>query len=145
MAQVVKNLPTMQETWVWSLGKEDPLEKGMATHSSILAWRTPCTEEPGRLQSMGSQRAGHDWTTHTDYIQPIWGKNLKKVDICICITESSGWTPKTNTALLINYNIKWFFFLSNFSQIRCGSHDSKIQLGFLPYCGYGQKGKVNTS
>ena len=60
MAQVVKNLPTMQETWVRALGKEDPLEKGMATHSSILAWRTLCTEEPGRLQPMGSQRAGHD-------------------------------------------------------------------------------------
>ena len=50
---MVKNLPTVQETWVQSLGKEDPLEKGMATHSSILAWEMPQTEEPGRLQSMG--------------------------------------------------------------------------------------------
>ena len=49
VAQMVKNLPTMQETWVRSLGREDPLEKEMATHSSILAWRTPWTEEPGRL------------------------------------------------------------------------------------------------
>ena len=57
---MVKNLPTVQETWVQSLGKEDPLEKGMATHSSILAWEMPQTEEPGRLQSMGSQRVGHD-------------------------------------------------------------------------------------
>ena len=56
MAQkTVKNLPTMQETWVQSMGQEDPLEKGMATHSSILAWRIPWTEEPGRLQSMGCQ------------------------------------------------------------------------------------------
>ena len=55
---MVKNLPTMQETWVLSLGQEDPLEKGMATHSSILAWRIPWTEESGRLQSMGSQRVG---------------------------------------------------------------------------------------
>ena len=53
---MVKNLPAMQETWVQSLGCEDPLEKGMATHSSILAWRIPWTEEPGGLQSMGSQR-----------------------------------------------------------------------------------------
>ena len=60
MAQTVKNLPAMQETWVPSLGLEDPLEKGMATHSSILVWRIPGTEEPGRLQSMGSQRIGHD-------------------------------------------------------------------------------------
>ena len=60
LAQRVKNLPSMQETQVQSLGWEDPLEKGMATHSSILAWRIPWTEEPGRLQSMGSQRVGYD-------------------------------------------------------------------------------------
>ena len=56
MAQLVKNPPAMCKTWIRSLGWEDPLEKGMATHSSILAWRIPCTEEPGRLQSMGLQR-----------------------------------------------------------------------------------------
>ena len=60
MAQTVKNPPAMQETWVRSLGWEDPLEKGMATHSSILAWRLPWTEEPGRLQLMGLQRVGHN-------------------------------------------------------------------------------------
>ena len=60
MAQMVKHLPAMQETRVRSLGQEDPLEKEMATHSSILAWRTPWTEEPGGLQSMGSQRVGHN-------------------------------------------------------------------------------------
>jgi len=60
VAQLVKNLPTMQETWVWSLGWEDALEKGKATHSSILAWRIPWTEEPDGLQSMGSQRVRHD-------------------------------------------------------------------------------------
>ena len=58
MAQIVKNLPAMQETWVRSLGGEGPLEKGMATHSSILAWRIPWTEERGGLQSMGLQRVG---------------------------------------------------------------------------------------
>ena len=57
---MVKNLPAIQETWVRSLGREDPLEKGMATHCSILAWRIPWTEDPGGLQSMGSQRVGHD-------------------------------------------------------------------------------------
>ena len=60
VAQMVKRLPTMWETQVRSLGWEDPLEKGMATHSSTLAWKIPWTEEPGRLQSMGSQRAGHN-------------------------------------------------------------------------------------
>ena len=57
---MVKNLPTMQETWVQALGREDPLEKGMAMHSSILAWRIPWTEEPGGLQSMALQRVRHD-------------------------------------------------------------------------------------
>ena len=60
VVQMVKRLPTMQETRVQSLGQEDLLEKEMATHSSILAWKIPWTEEPGRLQSMGSQRVGHD-------------------------------------------------------------------------------------
>ena len=60
VAQTVMNLPKMQETWVQSLGWEDPLEEGMATHCSILAWRIPWTVEPGGLQSMGSQRGGHN-------------------------------------------------------------------------------------
>ena len=60
MAQIVKNPRAMQDTWVQSLGQEDPLEKGMATHSRILAWTIPWTEEPGGLPSMGSQRVRHD-------------------------------------------------------------------------------------
>ena len=60
VSQLVKNLPEMQDTWVLSLGWEDPLEEGMATHSNILAWRIPWTEEPGGLKSMGLQRVGHD-------------------------------------------------------------------------------------
>ena len=65
MAQIVKTLPAVQETQVQSLNWEDPLEKEMATPSSILAWKIPWTEEPGGLQSMGSQRVGHDLTyTH---------------------------------------------------------------------------------
>ena len=60
VAQMLKNLPAMQVTWVQSLGQEEPLEKRIATYSSILAWRIPWTEEPGGLQFMGSQRVGHD-------------------------------------------------------------------------------------
>ena len=60
VAQMDKNLPAMQETWVRSQGQEDALEEEMAIHSSVLAWRIPWTEEPGGLQSMGSQRIGHD-------------------------------------------------------------------------------------
>ena len=65
VAQMVKNLPAMQETQVHSLGQEDPLEKEMATHSSILAWEIPWMEEPGELQSMGSQRVEYDSMTNT--------------------------------------------------------------------------------
>ena len=60
VAQRLKRLLAMRETWVRSLGQEDPLEKAMATHSSVLAWRIPWTEEPGGLQPMGSKRVGHD-------------------------------------------------------------------------------------
>ena len=77
---MVKSLPAMQETWVQSLGQEDPLEEEMPTHSSILAWEIPWTEKPDRLQSMGSQRVGHDRETNT-----------------VCVTESLCYTPETNT------------------------------------------------
>ena len=60
MAQIIKNLPAIQETWVQPLGWEDPLEKGIVTYSSILAWKIPWTKEPGGLQSMGSQRVRHN-------------------------------------------------------------------------------------
>ena len=65
VAQMVKNMPAVQEIRVQSLGQEDPLEMEMATHSSILAWKAPWTEEPGGLQSVGSQRVRHDWVTNT--------------------------------------------------------------------------------
>ena len=69
---MVKHLSTMRETWVQSLGGEDLLEKEMATHSSILAWKIPWTEEPGRLQSMGSRRVRHDWaTSYTNFIYTL--------------------------------------------------------------------------
>ena len=66
MAQMVKNPPATWETQFWSLSWEDPLEKGMATHSSILAWRIPKTEKPGRLRAMGSQRVEHNWVNNTN-------------------------------------------------------------------------------
>ena len=71
-AQTVKHLPAMEETRVQSLGQEDPLEEGMATHASVLAWRIPWTEEPDGLQSMGSQRVKHDWVTNsfTSFLPP---------------------------------------------------------------------------
>ena len=71
MAQVVKNRPTVWETWIRSLCWKDPLEKGMATHSSVLIWRIPWTEEPGGLQSMGSQRVRHKWMTNSSLSHPV--------------------------------------------------------------------------
>ena len=76
VAQRLKRLPAMQETWVRSLGQEDPLEKEMATHSSILAWRIPRTEEPGGLQSTGSQRVRHDRATFTFSLHFVWNISL---------------------------------------------------------------------
>ena len=63
VAQMIKSLPSVWETWVWPLGQDDPLEKEMATYSSTLAWKIPWMKEPGSLQSMGSQRVGHNWVT----------------------------------------------------------------------------------
>ena len=81
VAQLVKNPPAIRETWVQSLGWEDLLEKGAATHSTILAWRIPWTKGLGRLQSMGSQRVGHNWETFTfrriySYFFLIHGENI---------------------------------------------------------------------
>ena len=83
-SSMVKNLPAMLETWVWSLGQEDPLEKGKTIYSSILAWRIPWTEEPGRLQSMDSQRVRHNWLTLVMlflHIHVLFQKNLKNLRV----------------------------------------------------------------
>ena len=79
VAQMVKHLPSRQETWVWLLGQEDPLEKAMAPHSSTLAWKIPWTEEPGGLQSKESQRVRHDWVTSLSL--SLTKNNYKKVFI----------------------------------------------------------------
>ena len=85
VAQMVKNLPATQETQVWSLGQEDPLEKGMATHSSNLAWRIPRAEEPGGLQSMSLQRVGHDWATNTltSLCHQFYLPNIFQINCCL--------------------------------------------------------------
>ena len=85
VAQTVKNLSVMQETQVRSLSWEDPLEEGMVTHSSILAWRIPWTEEPGRLQSTGSQKFRHDWETDTFTLldfTTVWVLESESQDLC---------------------------------------------------------------
>ena len=80
VAQRVKHLPAMRETWVWKdLGQEDPLEKEMSTHSSIFAWRITWMEEPGGLQSVGSQRVGHEWATSLSFFHFLTTKQQQKV------------------------------------------------------------------
>ena len=91
---MVKNLPAVQETCIQSLGWENPLEKRMATHSSIVAWRIPRTEEPGKLQSMGSQRIRHEWVTNAFtlniFVQLLFNqiKEMYKEEIYKIVTES---------------------------------------------------------
>ena len=103
VAQMVKNLPTMQEAWVQSLGQENPLEKGMTTHSRIFAWRIPWTKEPGGLQSMGLQRVGHtEWLTYRTYIHEttaavkainitITSKSFLTPLCCVCVLRALTW------------------------------------------------------
>ena len=92
---MIKNLPAIQETWVWSLGRGDLLEKGMATHTSIIAWRNLQTEELGRLQSMGSQGAGHDWAINTH--------------LCWCFSYYKSTRVKINNSSTIKLSF-WFHF-----------------------------------
>ena len=103
VSQTVKNLPAMWESQVQSLSWEDPLEKGMAIHSSILAWRIPWTEEPDKLQFMGSQRVKHDWKTNTSTFQK---------EMILIISESLHKLLPLFGKYLVFYVItKWLIFI----------------------------------
>ena len=104
VAQRLKYLPAMQETWVWSLIWEDPLEKEMATHSSILAWRIPWTEEPGGLQSTGSRRVGHDWATSLS----LFTFPLCNIFLYAYINNAPKFVPQTYFLLLDRRKLKLF-------------------------------------
>ena len=111
VAWMAKNLPAMWKTQVLSLCWEDPLEKGMATHSSILAWRIPWTEEPGELQSIGSQRVRHDWMTNTPLLQGyllkirgIHAWDLWQMLIYLLVKQRQDSDMVTDNGK----NIKWF-------------------------------------
>ena len=107
VAQTVKNPPAMPGTWVQSLGWEDPLEEGMATHSSVLAWRIPWTEEPGRLQSSGSQRVRHDWRDLAHMLNLL--RNFQTVFQSSCIIlHSYGHMSDQFLCILTN---SWCHFL----------------------------------
>ena len=99
---LVKNLPAMQETWVQSLGQEDPLEKRLATHSSGLAWRSLWTEEPGGLQSMGSQRV---WTERLTLSLSPGGQGTESCRVGLRFPSKMGWTSRTHTNTNVNFCI----------------------------------------
>ena len=108
VAQTVKHLPTMQETRVQSLGQKDLLEKEMATHSKILAWKIPWMEDPGRLQSMGSQRVGHNWATSLSNLTIGWiqGYRIGNTERLLWRFEHTG----TNPLQMPKDNFIWLFY-----------------------------------
>ena len=111
---MVKNLSAMQKMWVWFLGQEDPLEEGLATHSSILDWRIPWTEEPGGLQSMGSQRAGHDWAANT----------LEGIDL-----ERHSLDPVLLAVLRVGYRGRGALCMVKGTHHRCSEGSSAVSAG----------------
>ena len=129
VAQRLKRMPAMRETWIWSLGRKDPLEKEMATHSSILAWRIPWTEEPSGLQSTGSLRVGHDWATSLSLSTFLhWRRKWQPTPVFLPgesqgrwaavygVTQSQTWLKLLSSSssckddtLLINYSLFFLF------------------------------------
>ena len=125
-AQMVKNLPAVQKTRVWSLGQEDSLEKGMATHSSILAWKIPWTEEPGLLQSKGSQRVRHDWATNTWHPYDFLWQNVYLGLlptfwlVCFSVTELYKLSVYFGNSVLVNCIICKYFLPFHRLSFHCG-------------------------
>ena len=132
-AHMVKNPPAKWETWVRSLGQEDPLEKEMATHSSILAWRIPWTEEPGRLQSTGLRRVGHDWAASPSLsLSPRYVDVLPSVYPC---TFSRTWScladeAAMNICVLIFGRISASIFLGFISRSEMADNMTDACLAF---------------
>ena len=115
VAQWVKNLPAKQETRVWSLGWEDPLEEGMADHFSILTWEIPGTEEPGRLQSKGSHRVGHDWSNWPHMHEILSNKKEQISDIQNNMNTSQNFQLSER-----NWNRKYMFYYYMYRKFRKG-------------------------
>ena len=113
---MVKNLPTMWETWVCSLGWEDPLEKGMATHSSMLVWTVPWIEEPGGLQSTGLQRVRHDWWLRHTHCK----HGIRNVLLTVQVFPFANGSDFSRNKFVIGKNSHWVFMrnLSNSRNIQ---------------------------
>ena len=141
---MVKNLPAIQETRVQSLSREDSLEKGMATHSSILAWRIPWTEKPGRLQSIGLQRVGHDWAHMRSDMQFASSKNSLDEEfnffnreyaihifyIVLSVCESCIF--QEISLFYLTYEIDWWKIISNSHLTFCFSSNPIVYLVISP-------------
>ena len=131
MAQTVKNPPAMQETWVSSLDWEDPLEEGMATHSSILAWRIPWTEEPGGLQSMGS----HDWGTthnqHRRYSLLLKAKIARKLNVKV---RDRFLPNRKKVKLYWEKIVKLHIYSGLYPPESCSGTPVRCEFCFLRYC-----------
>ena len=110
---MVKCLPAMQETWVQSLGWEDPLEKEMATHSSTHVWKIPWMEKPGGLQSMGSQRVRHDWTTSLSFFDSESLNKVRTLQLTLPFTDyRCTWQSMTNH--IPSFNFFYLIFIAYF-------------------------------
>ena len=101
-----------QETWIWSLGQEEPLEEEMATHSSILAWRIPWTEKSGGLQPRGSQRVGHDWAGTSVHPWPLasWSRLKVRLSDNFLLHENQVWMARKPPDFVLNPD-QWYFLL----------------------------------
>ena len=129
----------MQEMWVWSFGREDPLEEDMTTHSGILAWRIPWTEEPGELQSMESHRVGHNWVTNVEPLCSMWLCLILRSEFNEWIFRSAAqnrpvWQYKIslvffNHSVAVNYASPSFFFPKN-------RYSCSFVLQIYFFCGY---------
>ena len=106
VVQTVKYAPIIQETWVQALSQEDPLEEGIAIHSSILAWRIPWTEEPGRLQYMRLHRVGHDWVTNKTQTKPYLGLQVYEWEQCCSMLRGSLGLDSGDPSML-SYRIRF--------------------------------------
>jgi len=138
VAQTVKRLSTIWETRVRSLGREDPLEKEMAIHSSSTVWKIPWTEEPGRLQSMGSQRVGHNWATSLHFTLLQWHgiykkRSLSAFHLSYILTNSIKAHFPVNSVKCHLVNVSLVMYLSLKNKKRMKWFMMKIELYYQPH------------
>ena len=145
VVQMITNLPATRETHVWSLGWEDPLEKGMETHSSILTWRIPWTEEADGLQFMGLRIVGHDWATHAGWLTDCWWRMqvYRQIGTSAWFFKRIQWFQFLKHLICFSiWRLFWYLFWSRIFVILylcllltvyCPKYSSNDYLCFLPF------------